>query len=555
LYGTSVLAAGKRSELDESIVVCQRAALARARAADEGGGHRDLVRAVIAVERSRARWLGEMLAQDQTQLVTANADTLGANAVARYKKAALRMRELEADERRLVPPVTLGTGRDDEALARTTDGLLSAQLGQAHTELQAAIEGVRALGDEFATFLKPPGFATVAEALDPAQALAYVLVTAHDSLALLVHRPSQGPPVVKSVSAALTSRELATMLLLEGGSGGYLPAQAYAPESLSEVLEVALPALGDRLIAPIARQLRELGADAVTLVPCGLLGTLPLHAASYMHNGVPCRLIDELDVSYSPSARVLSTARVRLEASPGVRDTLAGVGNPTVRTNPLRYAELELQSVAAHFSDPRPLIGANATAAAVTRAAKDAAYVHLACHGEFDVADPLGSGLELADGRLSIREILETHPFAAARLVVPSACKSAVFEVTDLPDEVVGLPTGILCGGTPGVVGTLWSVDDRSTAILMSQFYTFHLRGDPSTGEPPMAPAHALRKVQRWLSTATSDDLAAANLRRHQAEAESPDEVSPGGTAPSSDGIVYPYADPYYWAAFVFLGT
>ena len=50
------------------------------------------------------------------------------------------------------------------------------------------------------------------------------------------------------------------------------------------------------------------GAEGVVLIPCGRLGLLPLHAASFRHNGEITRLIEEFDVTYAPSARVLAAA-------------------------------------------------------------------------------------------------------------------------------------------------------------------------------------------------------------------------------------------------------
>ena len=354
LYGASVRATGKRSELDESVVVCQRAALAWAHAAEEGGACDDLVRAVVAVEGSRARWLGETLGQDQADLVEAEA--VDADAVARYRTAAAVLRELEGEERRPARATSQGT-EPDAAVVQANEDVLTARLREAQAELAAAINGVRALGGPSATFLERPGFDTVADALRPGQALAYLLVTARGSLALLAHRPPVGPPAVSAVRTELTTRELAA-ILVKDGSGGYLPGQAYAPHSLGGVLATVLPELGERIVAPIASRLRELGADGVTLVPCGLLGTLPLHAARYCHDGALLRLIDELDVSYSPSARVLATARSLLAASPAGEGTLAGVGNPT-SPSPLEYAEGELRAVAALFRESRPLYGAD----------------------------------------------------------------------------------------------------------------------------------------------------------------------------------------------------
>ena len=42
---------------------------------------------------------------------------------------------------------------------------------------------------------------------------------------------------------------------------------------------------------------------------------------------------------------------------------------------------------------------------------------------------------------------------------------------TKLPDEVVALPTAMLQAGFAGVCGSLWSVADISTAMLMVRFY------------------------------------------------------------------------------------
>jgi CHAT domain-containing protein len=42
---------------------------------------------------------------------------------------------------------------------------------------------------------------------------------------------------------------------------------------------------------------------------------------------------------------------------------------------------------------------------------------------------------------------------------------------TWLTDESVGLPTAFLSAGAAGVVGSLWSVPDASTAVLMAEFY------------------------------------------------------------------------------------
>ena len=67
--------------------------------------------------------------------------------------------------------------------------------------------------------------------------------------------------------------------------------------------------------------------------------------------------------------------------------------------------------------------------------------------------------------------------------------------------------------GCPAVIGTLWSVDDLSTTLLMSRFYAYHRHGDPATGEGPLSPAAALRRAQAWLRTVTADELVDSSCR------------------------------------------
>jgi CHAT domain-containing protein len=164
-----------------------------------------------------------------------------------------------------------------------------------------------------------------------------------------------------------------------------------------------------------------------------------------------------------------------------------------------------------------------------------------------------------------LEEILAGDWFGHARLVVLSACQTAITDARRLPDEAIGLPAGLLQAGVPGVIGTLWSVDDLSTTLLMTQFYAYHRQGDPQTGEGPLPPAAALRRAQGWLKTRTADDLVTL-LAGHRSMATAAAQRS--GTRMSAadagaglrqlgleDPASRPFADPYYWAPFVAIGA
>jgi CHAT domain-containing protein len=357
-------------------------------------------------------------------------------------------------------------------------------------------------------------------------------------------------------------------VLGEEATGGYLSGVLGDQVRLGRALTEALPLLGQQLAGPLAARLAEVGATGVVLVPCGHLGLLPLHAASYQRDDTARCLLEEVDVSYTPSARVLTTARHALGTKNDGAPVVAGVGNPLPHSQPLKFARAELEEVVACFQHARPLYEQAATKEALVEAAGGASYVHLSCHGLYDPAQPLSSQLQLAGQQsLTLGEILAERPFADARLVVASACQTAITDFNRLPDEAIGLPAGFLSAGTPGVVGTLWPVnDDLSTVLLMAQFYQYHLHGDPTTGHGPIAPVPALRRAQRWLATISAgelyDRLAAdtglqAAAPSEAAVARLPVEVAVMGRArfERADRDKRPFAHPYHWAPFVFVGA
>ena len=107
---------------------------------------------------------------------------------------------------------------------------------------------------------------------------------------------------------------------------------------------------------------------------------------------------------------------------------------------------------------------------------------------------PLESYLILAptagggdSGRLFARD-LAGRRFGALRLVVLSACSTAVGVSKARGTGFLGLTGPFLEGGADAVMATLWNVDDRAAGPLVADFYRrFHLSGDA---------AGALREVQ-----------------------------------------------------------
>ncbi|MEZ5197116.1 MAG: CHAT domain-containing tetratricopeptide repeat protein [Bacteroidales bacterium] len=110
--------------------------------------------------------------------------------------------------------------------------------------------------------------------------------------------------------------------------------------------------------------------------------------------------------------------------------------------------------------------------------------IHIASHGIIDDENPSYSKLlfqkspedSLYDGEVHTYELFEKQ--INAQLVVLSACNTGMGKIHK-SEGVMSLARGFLYTGVPSIVMTLWSVDDQSSAELMSSFYGYLKVGKP----------------------------------------------------------------------------
>jgi CHAT domain-containing protein len=313
-------------------------------------------------------------------------------------------------------------------------------------------------------------------------------------------------------------------------------------------------------------------------LPSNDLGMMPMSLALAAPGGR--RLGEIYEMSYAASLSALITSAQRLSSLP--IPTVAMIVNPTAD---LDFTEIEGQIVATHFDPEKRLIllKDKATLPAVTQALPGRTYWHFASHGVFNWGNPRASQLTLHDNVPLTMDLIAKLPSeSGVRLVVLSACETGLIDNARAPGALAGLPGAFLASGAAGVIGSLWQVDDRATALLMAKFYELHL----AKGRTPSA---ALKEAQYWLRDATRGELlsfaqslggerrlddafllqlqdglqrgtprvgkrfAAIWTRAQALTAEQSLSTEPIKDKSQADHE-RPYSHPYYWGGFVHMG-
>ncbi len=174
-------------------------------------------------------------------------------------------------------------------------------------------------------------------------------------------------------------------------------ASANARERWFSSIDRVLGVLGRELLTPVAGRLQELGAKRVVLIPGGVLGYLPLHAAPLADGS---RFGDVFEVYYSPSANLLKRSLEQLPKSRPPKPHLAAIANPD---RSLAFADGQVRAIARLFAPEATdvVYGTKARREWLLNKASTADYLELSTHASFNLNDPARSAFSLAhpDGR------------------------------------------------------------------------------------------------------------------------------------------------------------
>jgi hypothetical protein len=500
--------AGQESWLKEAQGLPAIAACALAKMDDPRG-------AVEALEWGRARLLGEALENARRDLERLPERGRG-DLLTRYRDASARLLALQQEAQKADAAVTPAISEDRRAIRNA-----------ASAELDAAIEAIRRVPG-YEDFFRAPSFARIAAAAPPDAPLVYLAATSAGGLALVVRGgPTGSPPAPEVVWLdGLTESVLRAAVYGPADTpalGGYLGAyaewlahhdDATALKGWETGLDALTRWLWDTVMAPVLERLKLAGVDAAVLISTGLLGLLPLHAAWMEDSFAPGGrryALDELRFTYAASARALASAQATAEDSHGDRLLLFVEPEP-VSASDLRFAEDEAVAICEIWkSGLTDRWRAAATHEEAERLLPKHDYFHFDGHAFAGWSQAREGGLLLADDQiLSVGDLQELR--LRLRLAVLSACETGV-PGTELPDEVVGVPSALVEAGAAGVVASLWAVNDYTTAELMKEFYRLWR-------QEGMEPTEALRQAQLAL--------------RRRAELA---------------------ARPHYWAAFTYTGA
>lgn len=507
-------------------------------------------KAITVLEENRARWLSEALASG-----TEKPPTVPEHVWEPFVAQRERIKELESEAR-----LPAGIPGKREYL------ILSGELRAAREQLTGLIAAIR---KHEPGFMPQPSFAEIRNAAQNAPII-YLAVTPAGSVALAVH----GDRVETIWLNNLTQDTLREQILGpadERQLGGYLgaysdwrtnPHNQAARRTWYDTLDRTTAWLWEVLMGPLAEALANTKTLRTVLIPEGLLGLLPLHAAWTKDPTMPTGrryALDEVGFAYTPNARALLVSRETAGQVPP--SGLLAVDEPQpVSAGPLPSSAWEVAAAGDHFpiEGRRILKGQVCTRSTVMDALPDHPVLHFSCHGLARLALPLESGLLLAqDELLTLRDILALR-LESARLAVLSACETGI-SGPELPDEVISLPAGLVHAGVAGVVGSLWSVSDLSTAMLMARFY------DLWRGED-LEPAEALHQAQIWLRDTTNGEKA-AYFQQEMTRETMPETLKtrlPADVAAHisiqtllhEDGRdARAFEHPFYWAPFYLTGV
>ncbi|MEA5500916.1 CHAT domain-containing protein [Limnoraphis robusta] len=525
--------------------------------------------AIEYVERSKARNLVELLANKDIypeREVYPNSELYQSHC---QQLEQLR-REIPGKQRELE---IFGSSREREEENHDRIKVVRSQINHLQENLNELLAKINQIDKRFAFTqeVKKIPFSDIQSLTDENTAIVEWYITGSQIFTLIITRHHPHPIVVASEQmTALENWDNEYRDSYQNQKTQWIKNLASRLQNLAEILHI------DEIISRIDECFFEIGTkcDRLILIPHRYLHLFPLHALPLADGKLLFERFPK-GVGYAPSCQLLKQAKDQEQHRPDFTRLFA-IQNPVRKDpGPLLGSQLEVNKISQHFDSEQSIIlkEVEATEANLYQSMeqiRSSHCLHFSCHGKFNSESPLKSALLLTDpenklgeeGKLTLGEVFEKLYLNQCRLVTFSACESGMTDPHSISDEYIGLPSGFLYAGSPSIVSTLWSVEPIATTLLMVKFY-HNLKQLPqiTTGDV----AIALNKAQKWLRTLTYKKWARIqSYPQFEHLVEEAFENSPkrdlnrfkeslsASLHPNRQPL--PFANPYYWSAFVAIG-
>jgi CHAT domain-containing protein len=259
-------------------------------------------------------------------------------------------------------------------------------------------------------------------------------------------------------------------------------------------------ALYDKIIAPFADDLKSAQIETLVFIQDGILRSIPMAA---LHDGEHF-LVENYAIATTPSLNLTNPQALNRQ---NLRVLALGLTQESEVNeqifSALTYVETELKEVETQFPGSKTLLNENFTRERLEEELGQTVYpiLHIATHGQFSAIREDTFLVTGNNDKLTLNELEATISQVSrqpnsSELLALTACQTAVGD----DRAALGLAGIAVRAGVSSALASLWSVNDASTAQLVTEFYA-NLR------RPGVSKAEALRAAQRKLIEAKDTEV------------------------------------------------
>lgn len=154
-----------------------------------------------------------------------------------------------------------------------------------------------------------------------------------------------------------------------------------------------------------------------------------------------------------------------------------GIHVDTFDLPPLKYSELEINAISKDYR-LRRFVGHKASKETFLSAFNSNSILQISTHGILDMQNAMQTRILLSprgsDGSVYLFELLSAR--IRSPLVVLNACNTGTGRL-QVGEGIMSMSKALQFAGVPSLVTTLWPVDDRSSALIISYFFNNLKRG------------------------------------------------------------------------------